>query len=50
VNLSESGVASLMQREILYSTMTPDGMREAFGIRVDIFDVAQKAYRKELDF
>ena len=50
VNLSEPGVASLMQREILYSTMTPDGMREAFGIRVDIFDVAQKAYRKELDF
>ncbi len=50
VNLSEPAVASLMQREILYSTMTPDGMREAFGIRVDIFDVAQKALRKELDF
>jgi len=50
VNLSEPGVASLMQREILYSTMTPDGMREAFGIRVDIFDIAQKAFRKEIEF
>jgi ABC-type multidrug transport system fused ATPase/permease subunit len=50
VNLSEPGVASLMQREVLHSTMTPDGMREAFGIRVDVFDVAQKAYVQEIDF
>lgn len=50
VNLNEPGVASLMQREILYSTVTPDGMREAFGIRVDVFDVAQKAYDEETDF
>jgi len=50
VNLSEPGVASLMQREVLYSTMTPDGMREAFGISIEIFDVAQKAYAKETDF
>lgn len=49
-NLSEPGVASLMQREILYVTMTPDGMREAFGIKVDIFDIAQKAYIKEIEF
>lgn len=47
VNLSETGVASLMQRKVLYSTMTPDGMREAVGIDVDIFDEAQKAYARE---
>jgi ABC-type multidrug transport system fused ATPase/permease subunit len=50
VNLHEPGVATLMQREILYSTMTPDGMREAFAVRVDIFDAAQKAYDEETDF
>ncbi|MHB1516273.1 MAG: super-infection exclusion protein B [Acidiferrobacteraceae bacterium] len=50
VNLSEPGVASLMQRKVLYSTMTPDGMREAFCIDVDIFDEAQKAYAREADF
>lgn len=49
VNLNESGVASVMQREVLYSTMTPDLTREAFGIiRVDMLDVAQKAYVKPL--
>jgi len=50
VNLHEPGVASLMQREILFSTMTPDGMREAFAVRVDMFDVAQNAYDKETAF
>jgi hypothetical protein len=30
--------------------MSPDGMREAFGVRVDIFDVAQKVYVDEPDF
>jgi len=39
-----------MQRKVLYSTMTPDGMREAFGVEVDIFDEAQKAYAREADF
>lgn len=50
VGLAESGVASLMQRDILYTTMSPDGMREAFGIKIEMFDVAQKEYAEEVDF
>ena len=41
VKLPEIPVASLMQRGLLFSTMTPDGMSEAFGVTTEIFDVAK---------
>ncbi len=50
LGVSESGVESLMQREILYSTMTADGMREAFVIDTEIFDLAQKVFAEDEDF
>lgn len=50
VGLHEPAVSSLMQREVLYSTMTADGMHEAFGITTEMFDVAQEAYAQEADF
>ena len=50
VGLHEPAVSSLIQRKLLYPTMTADGMREAFGITVEIFDVAQEKYDEHLDF
>lgn len=50
VNLPEPGVSSLKQRGILFDTVSADGMREAFGVTVEIFDVAQKAYSEEGHF
>ena len=50
VGLHEPAVSSLIQRKLLYPTMTADGMREAFGITVEIFDVAQEKYDEQIDF
>jgi len=44
VGLHEPAVSSLMQRGILYPTMTADGMGEAFGITVGVFDVAKEKF------
>lgn len=49
VGLHEPAVSSLMQRKALFATMTADGMREAFGITVEVFDVAKEAY-EAIDF
>lgn len=50
IGLYEPAVSSLMQRQLLFSTMSADGMHEAFGITVDIFDVAKESYINSDEF
>lgn len=46
LELSRAGVKSLMQREVLHHTFTLDGIREAFALDIEIFDIAQELYSK----
>ena len=41
-DVSTAGIESLTQRDLLWTTMTSDGMREAFAIRPELFDLAQQ--------
>lgn len=50
LGVPESGVESLFQRGIMYSTMTVDGMREALAIEVEVFDTAQEELSSDDDF
>lgn len=45
LNLPRSGVESLIQREIIYSTMTGDVMHEAFAIDTTVFDMFNWYYK-----
>lgn len=40
-DLSRAAIETLIQRELMWSTVTADGMTEAFAISTDIFDVAR---------
>lgn len=40
--VSSAAVESLMQREILWTSMTADGMRETFALNSEIFDIANE--------
>lgn len=40
--LPVSGIESLIQRQLLWSTVTADGMTEAFSIDTAIFDIARE--------
>jgi len=41
-SLLSSSIESLIQRKILWTSTTADGMRETFAIDSDIFDVGQE--------
>jgi len=47
--LPEPAVSSLKERGVMFDTMTADGMSEAFGVDVDLFDAAQRAFAKDSD-
>lgn len=49
IGLHEPAVSSLIQRKLLFPTMSADGMREAFGVTVEIFDVAQQKFADSID-
>lgn len=42
LELSAPAIETLIQREIIWSSMTADGMRETFALDTEIFDIAQK--------
>lgn len=42
LGLLGNGIESLMQREVAWTAMTADGMRETFALDSAIFDVGQK--------
>lgn len=42
LDVSSSGVESLIQREILWTAYTADGMRETFALDTNIFDVCNE--------
>ena len=46
LNLTRPAVESLIQREVLWTSMTADGMRETFALDTELFDVAQKKISK----
>tara|TARA_R110000850_G_scaffold130192_6_gene250744 strand:- start:2231 stop:2719 length:489 start_codon:yes stop_codon:yes gene_type:complete len=50
LGLPAAGVESLVQREMVWSSMTADGMRETFALDSSLFDVGQKklAHEKSL--
>jgi len=41
-SVSSAAVESLIQREILWSSMTADGMRETFALDSNVFDIANE--------
>ncbi|MBI4807373.1 MAG: hypothetical protein HY799_00260 [Nitrosomonadales bacterium] len=41
LSIPSAGVESLIQREILWTSMTADGMRETFVLDSDVFDIGQ---------
>ncbi len=47
LDLSAPAVETLIQREIIWNSMTADGIRETFALDTAIFDIAQK---KKLDY
>ena len=42
LELSTPAIETLIQREIIWNSMTADGMRETFALNTEIFDIAQK--------
>lgn len=42
--VSSAAIESLIQREILWISMTADGMRETFALDSNIFDIANEKY------
>jgi len=42
LGLPGNGIESLIQREVAWTSMTADGMRETFALDSAIFDVGQK--------
>jgi len=42
--VSSAAVESLIQREILWTSMTADGMRETFALDSNIFDIANEKH------
>ncbi|MBU4045314.1 MAG: hypothetical protein KJ572_03125 [Gammaproteobacteria bacterium] len=47
LSLPGAGVESLIQREILWTSMTADGMRETFVLDSDVFDIGQSKVNKK---
>lgn len=47
LGLPGAGVESLIQREVLWTSMTADGMRETFALDSSIFDAGQKRSRDD---
>lgn len=45
-SVSSSAVESLIQREILWTSMTADGMKETFALDSNIFDIANEKYAR----
>lgn len=43
-SVSSAAVESLIQREVLWTSMTADGMRETFALDSNIFDIANEKY------
>jgi ABC-type multidrug transport system fused ATPase/permease subunit len=43
-SVSFAAIESLIQREILWTSMTADGMRETFALDSSIFDIANEKY------
>jgi ABC-type multidrug transport system fused ATPase/permease subunit len=41
-DVSSNGVESLIQREILWTSMTADGMRETFALDSNVFDICNE--------
>ncbi|MFT6925664.1 MAG: ABC-type multidrug transport system fused ATPase/permease subunit [Psychromonas sp.] len=41
-NVSSNGIESLIQREILWTSMTADGMRETFALDSNVFDICNE--------
>lgn len=42
-----AGGESLQQRELLWTSMTADGMTETFVLDSDIFDIAYEKFNKD---
>jgi len=42
LELSAPAIETLIQREIIWNSITADGMRETFALDTEIFDIAQK--------
>ena len=49
-SVSLAGGESLQQRELLWTSMTADGMRETFVLDSDIFDIAYEKFNKDKNF
>lgn len=47
INLSSSAIESLIERELLNTSVTADGMTETFVLDVSIFDAGIRKLRKE---
>lgn len=47
LDLSGPAIETLIQREIIWSSMTADGMRETFALDTEVFDIAQKLVESE---
>ncbi|QOY53723.1 hypothetical protein HUE87_07365 [Candidatus Sulfurimonas marisnigri] len=47
LGISAPAVETLIQREIIWSSMTADGMRETFALDTEVFDIAQKLVELE---
>ena len=41
-NVSSNGVESLIQRELIWTSMTADGMRETFALDSNVFDICNE--------
>lgn len=42
LNISSAAIESLIQRELLFTSMTADGMRETFVLNTSLFDIGLK--------
>ncbi|WP_112053513.1 hypothetical protein [Onishia taeanensis] len=45
--VSSAAVESLIQREVLWASMSADGMRETFALDSEIFDIANEQHTKQ---
>jgi len=44
--VSSAAVESLIQREVLWTSMMADGMRETFALDSNIFDIANEQHKE----
>ena len=46
--VSSTAIESLIQRELLYTSMTADGMRETFVLDTDLFDIGNEKLKEQI--